>query len=163
MPSTYTPGRELEKWAVDLFRGTSSITTLLFPTWSPSGGANDLRVFGMRAFIPPDDLAAREALPRLSVETRWSGADVEQEQSGVLHGPVSLYLYVTVPEDQEEHGDKIMAAAILLLLSTRPTSIRMIAAELTLTAEANKERISAFKGAWQYMAAFRSPNVGVLV
>jgi hypothetical protein len=151
----------LERWAVALLRSNASITALLFPAWAPSVGPNDLRVFGMRAFLPPGDIALRESLPRLSVETRWTPSEFEQEQGGVLQGAVALYLYVTVPEDQEEYGDKLIAAAILLLLSTHPTSVRMIAAGLALSAEVTRERISAFKGAWQYMAGFRSANVGV--
>ena len=168
--STYTPAREVSVALVSLFTTNpqwSAASTvgasggLLFPSWSPRTHQDDYRVWSNRAEMPSDPLILN-ALPRLLFDVNWRPHTYEQEEPGRLHGSVSVWLHILTPREQEEYGERMLAAAMLLIASTRLSSARIIAAELTATSDATKDRIAAFNGAWEWMVNLRSPNVGVL-
>jgi hypothetical protein len=171
MTSTTTPNRAVVDALVDVFRdsvawsGTAAVvgnaTGLLFPSWSPRLDVADYRVYSRYANLP-EIPQVKQALPRITLDARWTPHQYEQEQVGTLHGPVTVYLHVTVPRDREEYGDLLTATAINLVLSTPLSSARIIAAELALTSDVSKEPITAFNDAWEQIAVFRSQSVGVL-
>jgi len=171
MTSTTTPARAVLDALVAMFRtdpafsgvSTSPGVTVgtLFPAWEPRIHAEDYRVYSTLANLP-EIPNVKQALPRITIDARWGGHQYEQEQVGTLHGPVTAYLHVITPSDREDYGDRLMAAAIIKVLSTPLSSARIIAAELALTSDVSKEPIEAFNRAWEYIAVFRSPNVGVL-
>lgn len=162
MTSSYPPGEELARAVIDVLRADSNFDTLLFPSWAPPrAGTNDDRVYTASAYLP-ENAAFRDTLPRILVEPTWTPAQYEQD-AGILQGAVSLFVHIVVPQDQEEYGAMLAAALMQLLLSTQLSSPRIIAAGLYLTDQQRpKQRIAAFKGAWEYMVQFRSANVGVL-
>lgn len=166
MTSTYSPAREVAKALVDAFRADAAwsdpTTGLLFPTWAPKIDSDDDRAWSTHVELP-DDPKIREQLPRLLFDVTWEPAKYEQEQAGILQGSVSVYVHVVVAREDEEYGDRLQAQATLKVLSTRLSSARIIAAELVPTTAVPKERIPAFSGAWEWIAGFRSQNVGVLV
>lgn len=171
MTSTYTPAREVAKALVDAFRADtvwSNPGGLLFPAWANRINSDDDRVYSNQVELP-EDAGVREQLPRILFEVLWQSALFEQEQSGILHGPVNVYVHVVVPRDQEEYGEQLVAQAFLKIrsvlgpLSTGALSARIIAAELVPTTGVLKDRIPAFNGAWEWIAGFRSQNVEVLV
>ena len=162
MTSTYTPSREVSVALVAALRGDVGLHGLLFPSWSPSAGFDDERVYSNHVELP-ESPAVREALPRILLDVIWRPHDYEQEQVGTLHGSVGVYLHVITPKEQEEYGELLVASAMKLILSTRLSGARIIAAELVPTTDVLKQRIEAFNGAWEWVAPFRSTNVGVLV
>lgn len=171
MTSTLMPSTEVAMALVALFRtdpAWSNAPTvgasggLLFPDWAPRTHAKDDRVYSNKAELPKDP-AVLQALPRVLFDVNWRDHGYEQEQAGTLHGPVTVWLHVLVPRENEMYGERLTAAAMLLIKSTRLSSARIIAAELTVTSDAVKERIAAFNGAWEWLVGYKSPNVGVLV
>lgn len=166
MTSTYTPAKEVSQALVEAFRTDpvwSDAGGLLFPAWSPSVDPLDLRVWSNRHTMPKHLPKVLEALPRVMFDVNWRPHTYEQEQAGTLHGPVSVWLHVVTPNDREEYGEMLVAQALLKLASTQLSGARIIAAELTATSDATKDRLSTFNGAWEWVVNLRSPNVGVLV
>jgi hypothetical protein len=172
--STHTPAREIGRALINLYRGDPQFSAsgpsvggtggLLFPDWSPRVHANDYRVWTNHVQLPPDMPEVLTALPRILFDVRWRSHPYEQEEEGLLHGPVTATLIVQTPKEREDYADELMAAAYLRLLSTPLSSARIIAAELApTTGDIMKVRLSAFDDAFQMSADFRSQNVGVLV
>lgn len=165
MGSTSTPAYEVSRALIEAFRADTAFSNpggYLFPAWTGSRiDATDDRVYSNQVEFP-ENAAVREALPRVMFEVLWKPANYEQETADTLFGPVTVYMHVLVPSDQEEYGEGLMARSMLKVRSTRLSGARMIAAELVPTTDVLKGRVPTFNQAWEWIAGFRSENVEVL-
>lgn len=172
MTSTYTPAVEVTAalvaafnadplWSAAPLKGETG--GLLFPTWAPRTAELDSRIYASEVELPEDPLI-RMALPRILFDVTWTGHDREQDQAGILDGPVSLYLHILTPFTQAKYGELLVAQAILKMRGLQNlSSDRIVASEFVHTATIPKSRITQFNAAWEWIPMFAARNVGVLV
>lgn len=165
MTSSATPAYEVARRLIEAFRGDPAFSNpggWMYPAWTgPRIDADDDRIYSNQVEFP-ENAAVREALPRIMFEVTWRPHGYEQEAPGSLHGPVSVFMHVLTPRDQEEYGEHLVAAALLKVRSTQLSGARMIAAELVPTTDVLKDRVPTFNQAWEWIAGFRSQSVEVL-
>lgn len=169
--STYTPGYELQRRLVELFRADATLSAspggLLFPAYAPQkdalpGGAVDRRVYGSRANLP-EDPAFRESLPFILVETLEEALNPQEQTMELLNGPVVAFIHTVADKQDEELAEQISARCTTLILSTVLSNARIIAAGLVPDGPSRRDHISVFNDAFTVVSRFRSANVGVLV
>ncbi len=162
--STYSPAREMQAAVVAMLRADGTLTTpggLLYPAYSPRLEERDYRVYEASAELP-EDPAIRSALPRIYIDTAGFALQFEQDDPDHQQMAVTVYPHVVVRKEDGELGDAITTRVAKLFLSTRLSSDRIIAAELVPEGDWRRGRIAAFDNAWEYVAQFRTANVGVL-
>lgn len=163
--SMYGPAAGTQRRIIDLLRADGALSAspggLLYPEWSPKVDDDDTRIYSVSAHLPPDSEFVN-LLPRILIEVVQRAHDYEQEQPGVLQGPVRVWTHTVVPREEEELGERIDAYLTGVLLSTVLSDARIIAARLSLEGDRRRVRVEAFNGAWQFISGYLSPNVGAL-
>ena len=155
------PADEYVRAIVEMLRADAVLAPFLFPSWSPSLGPLDVRIYSSGVELP-EDAAIRAALPRVLIETVAYPFVTEQPAGQAGLADVPVYTHVLVPKEREEHGKIIDAYLSRLLVSTPLNTVRIITASLSLDGQRRVGRISGFDDAWEVVTQYRSPFVGVI-
>lgn len=159
----YGPALAVSDLYVGHLRDDSALRALLFPSWAPSVGDGDERVYRSNAELPHDAALRSPTHPRLVVEVRLDPRDDEQPGAEATWARARLYFYATVPAEHELQGRAIVQRLRVVLASTPPSGAHIIAARLYPVNESEvPERVPALDNAWQFRAEYRSPSVGVI-